>query len=912
VPLEERFVALHPGANVVLFTVPPGAMPSAELRVVAIVPLDRSDSTSERLIATATQRIDVGTASHRLSVSVAPDRATYAPGDDVAVRVRVTDASAKGRRAEATIWAVDEGVGQLTGLTKPDLLAALFGSGLVSPWEGSSLNGEVLGMPVDAARLGANIRVRVRGMRTISGRIPSMLMENVVVTGYDAVAPDAMLRSKFMTTPLFAGAVETDADGVATTRFRLPDNVTTYRLFATAISKGMDAGSGDSTLVTARPLVVRPALPRIVRLGDTLLAGGVITQDAAGETPVSLSIDAQGIAVDGPHTLAGTLRDRRATELRFPMRVVSGDSVRVRLHGGNETVADAVERTLAVSAAGRVRAHVVSGQLEGRAELALPVVDGIDVERSSVMVQLGTSMLPLARQLSGALRVYPYDCTEQLTSAARALLARVSIERAAVAPHTLTERDRRQRETVVGRVIGRQTSEGGFGYWDREDWTSPWLTAYALETLLDARDVGVLVPDAVVASARAYLRRAAAEGSPYAPWTTTNWRGATGHEALAIARGLRRIGEPDSTLEQWLWRERGRMQFVDRLELALLRAAEGDSAGARALVDDAWRAVQPSGRKLVLDDSTEGWGWVFASRLRPLAHLLHATAVLEPRHPMLGALLETVVQHGRAERRFQWNTLDQSAVAEALASVRAARGPEGPTQVSVAALHGAPASIALDGGDAGERSFPLTAFADPALPDSVTRLTLTADATAPVYYAATLLEVPRARPVRADDEGISVERWYEDYDDAKPAISVREGRLVRVRLRVTVKGDREFVALEDPLPAGLEAVDVSLRTSQTMPPPRGGPRNERRSNWPSSRSTRESDWWSPWDHREMHDDRVQYFARQLRRGTYELTYVARATTVGTFVRPPAQAEEMYNPAVHGRSDGGVFTVTESR
>ena len=36
---------------------------------------------------------------------------------------------------------------------------------------------------------------------------------------------------------------------------------------------------------------------------------------------------------------------------------------------------------------------------------------------------------------------------------------------------------------------------------------------------------------------------------------------------------------------------------------------------------------------------------------------------------------------------------------------------------------------------------------------------------------------------------------------------------------------------------------------------------------------------------------------------------ARATTPGVFVRPPAHAEEMYNPAVFGESDGGMFTVT---
>jgi uncharacterized protein YfaS (alpha-2-macroglobulin family) len=41
---------------------------------------------------------------------------------------------------------------------------------------------------------------------------------------------------------------------------------------------------------------------------------------------------------------------------------------------------------------------------------------------------------------------------------------------------------------------------------------------------------------------------------------------------------------------------------------------------------------------------------------------------------------------------------------------------------------------------------------------------------------------------------------------------------------------------------------------------------------------------------------------------YSDWYVAGATTPGVFVRPPAHAEEMYNPAVYGRSDGGVFTV----
>jgi uncharacterized protein YfaS (alpha-2-macroglobulin family) len=72
----------------------------------------------------------------------------------------------------------------------------------------------------------------------------------------------------------------------------------------------------------------------------------------------------------------------------------------------------------------------------------------------------------------------------------------------------------------------------------------------------------------------------------------------------------------------------------------------------------------------------------------------------------------------------------------------------------------------------------------------------------------------------------------------------------------------------------------------------------------------DSGWWSPFDHKEIRDDRVVYSATVLWKGTYTVSYLARATTPGSFVRPPAHAEEMYNPAVYGRSDGGIFTVTQ--
>ncbi|MCY4555458.1 MAG: hypothetical protein OXF79_03580, partial [Chloroflexi bacterium] len=60
------------------------------------------------------------------------------------------------------------------------------------------------------------------------------------------------------------------------------------------------------------------------------------------------------------------------------------------------------------------------------------------------------------------------------------------------------------------------------------------------------------------------------------------------------------------------------------------------------------------------------------------------------------------------------------------------------------------------------------------------------------------------------------------------------------------------------------------------------------------------------------DDRAEAFASYLWAGTHEYSYVVRATTPGTFVVPPAKAEEIYAPEVFGRSGSDRVIVQESR
>ena len=131
---------------------------------------------------------------------------------------------------------------------------------------------------------------------------------------------------------------------------------------------------------------------------------------------------------------------------------------------------------------------------------------------------------------------------------------------------------------------------------------------------------------------------------------------------------------------------------------------------------------------------------------------------------------------------------------------------------------------------------------------------------------------------------------------------------VRVRLTMDAQARRYHVALVDNLPAGLEILNPELATTEAIPA----------DNQPDtsvaeygSRSYGYGSWWRRYwfEHQNFRDERAEAFASLLWEGVYNYSYVARATTPGEFVVPPAKAEEMYHPETFGRT-GTDFVKVE--
>jgi alpha-2-macroglobulin len=181
-----------------------------------------------------------------------------------------------------------------------------------------------------------------------------------------------------------------------------------------------------------------------------------------------------------------------------------------------------------------------------------------------------------------------------------------------------------------------------------------------------------------------------------------------------------------------------------------------------------------------------------------------------------------------------------------------------------------------------------------------------------LYYTLDLRYQTPAKDIEALNRGFAVSHVYSLLDAPDKTItSAKLGDTVRVTITVIASADRNYVTVEDLLPAGLEPVDPRLKT--TDPALVEQLERERVAAYEKGTGTVVAPWYrwyySPWQQVDLRDDRAVLRTDVLRRGVYEYVYYARATTTGSFFVAPALAGESYFPEVFGRSDSGRFTVT---
>jgi len=820
----------------------------------------------------------------RLTVSVTADRQEYRPASKATVRVDVKDMAGVGAASEVTLWAVDYGVLSLTGYQPPDVSGSVY-------------------VHKSLQVFNADSRQRIVSRRVLTPK------GGTDGGGGGGDAGAGTLRTDFRVLAFWVGSVVTGADGRASVDITLPESLTTYRIMAVAGDRRSRFGSGSAEVRTNKPLTLTSAFPRFLAVGDTAHFGAVVGSQlpASGSAVVTMtSLDPEVFTLQGPAEQSVTVGAGSTVEVRFSGAARSVGRARLRMTArlGSET--DAFEDVLPVEVLASPDTVAAYGEAADATATAretvtipagvVPGFGGLDVELSSTaMVGLGEGARYLVE--------YPYGCVEQKASSSLALVLAADLGDAFALPGMTPAEMRPVAQRTLKEIETFQCDSGGFAYWPGACHTvSPYLTAYVLHVLKTATDLKYTVMPGVRDRAYDYLQRemAAKEPAGNEEW----WPSYTAWQAFAV-KVLAEGGRPVDAHLTRLYGYRERMPVFALAYLHDAMLARGEPASDRA--GDVRRrmsnAILPEGGSAHVGELADPYLlWFWNSNVRSTAIVLNSFV----RASVTEAPMREMVRWMMASRRNgRWGNTQENAYAmEALVSYYRkyeATVPDFRATVRLGARELARDEFRGRTSEASTTRVPMAQVLAAGPSGATTPLTFTRDGAGTLFYATRLRYAADTLHQDGLDAGFNVERRYEPFVEggtSPAATSYAAGDLVRVTLTFRLTKERRFVAVTDPLPAGFEAVESWFATTASDL----AAQQDRQSN-EGDEATSWLNWWrhSGFDRVERHDDRIQLFATRLGEGEHRFSYIARATTAGTFRTAPARAEEMYEPEVFGRT-----------
>jgi len=448
----------------------------------------------------------------------------------------------------------------------------------------------------------------------------------------------------------------------------------------------------------------------------------------------------------------------------------------------------------------------------------------------------------------------------------------------------------------IDKLRGLQCDDGGWDYWVRNKPSIPYLTVHITHALVRSKDKGFAVDEGMLERALAYLDQI----ESHIPMPEYGWDCQRSIRAYALYV-LNLAGRPNVEKARALFAETG----TKNLEVVgwLLPTLAKDPS-SKATVDEIYRYLDnhstqtASTAQFNVGYGDNGYLILYSDR-RDDGLLLESMIATRPKHPLIPKLVRGLLDHRSAGR---WeNTQENCWVL--LALDRYFHQYENVTPDFVA-------RVWLGSAYAGEQKFHGREKDEKRIQIPIDRLknetlTLAKSGVGRLYYRLGLNYCPKDLKQSAADYGFSVQRSYEAVRDNRDVRRdgdgvwhIKAGAEVRVNLTMQAPSRRYHVALVDPLPAGLEAVNPALlggRPVDIQPP-----------------TNRYDGWWSRYwyEHENLRDERVEAFTQLLWEGVYTYSYIARATTPGKFVVPPTKAEEMYHPETFGRSNSDQVIVEE--
>jgi len=893
--LETAVIELYSNSEVLRVPITGAHIPNIFVSVVIV----QGSAQSPDALATfkmGTVLLPVSTEEKELAINLTPDHPIesgeyYHPRDTAIYDVLVTDHAGQPVETELSLRMADLAVLALADETGPTLLERF--------WSQRGL-----------------------GVRTSAALAVAMEAHNRELApeakGGGGGNGDAFIRTNFADTAFWDPVVRTDEDGRARVEVKLPDNLTTWRMQARGITADTLVGRTDVDVLSTLDLLVRPVLPRFFVVGDRAEIATIVHNNTGAAVSAVVTLTVEGLEVAGATQQTVDIPAGDKVKVVWPVTVLPGDQVVVRMEARADAYYDGREDTLPVYRYSTPEIVGTAGRLAGpevRQEIVQLPRD-FDPTQGELTVQLDGSLTAATADALNYLEHYPYECVEQTVSRFLPnVLTYQALQEMNLAKPELKVQLTEQVGVALQRLYAQQKYDGGWGWWLSDD-SNPYLTAYVLQGLLEVHRAGFTVDVDVIHKGAEFLRTSLVSVGD----KTTHWQAnrlayqlyVLG-EYVNLVRSAEKGGELGRAVQ--LFENRHLLDHYGRATLAVAFGLLDPEEKSRVdtLLSDLIGAAIYSATGTHWEEAAPDY-WNMNTDIRTTGIVLWALA----RHTPESDLLPNVVRWLMTVRKEgHWGTTQSTAwsLMGLIAYMRATGELQGDFSYTVT-LNG---EVLLQGdynADNIDESQKLTVAIAQLLVEEgnrvfIERLPASGGQTGEgqLYYTAHLRYFLPVDEVKALDRGIIIARQYSPVDDPSAYVDgAQVGDVIRVKLTVIAPTDLYYVVVEDPLPAGCEAVDTTLNTTSVVGE-QPGMRNL---------TAEEEDAWYRWygwgwwwfSHSEIRDEKVALFATYLPRGTYEYSYIMRASVPGTYNVIPATAYEMYFPEVFGRSDGGRFTIGE--
>lgn len=723
---------------------------------------------------------------------------------------------------------------------------------------------------------------------------------------------DLGLRSLFKFVSYWNPSIKTDKDGRARVSFKVPDNLTGWRVLAMAVTDSSRMGLGDSVFKVNRPTEIRPALPNHVTEGDSFQAGFTVMNRTDKKRTLNVEISAIG-PLEGGTILkreSVTAEPYKRYKVWLPVKTVGDGVITFEVRASDKLDADAMRMTMTARKRASLEVAATYGTTTSNmVEETIAFPKGIRTDVGKVSIVASPTVIGNLEGAFEYMRDYPYICWEQILT--KGVMAAHYMSLKQYMPRDFEWKESAGLpEKTLRLAAEHQAPNGGMVYYIPQNrYVSPYLSAYTAIAFNWLRESGYKIPHEVEMRLHEYLLNLLKRD--VMPSFYSNGMSST-VRAVALA-ALAPHGKIDSADLKRYWRHVDGMSLFGKAHyLKALLSVKGTEKMRSDIVKMILSHSNQTGGKFIFSEAADsGYERILATPLRDNCAVL--SSLLEYSESSSGGdalgdipfkLLRTITQTRGGRSRWE-NTQENMFCLNSVTEYSRVYEKVAPKMKLKAWLGEEPmgdAAFSDFRDDAVEFERPIKSRD----PGRKVKARLERKGAGRVYYSTRLFYAPSDLKARSINSGIEVRREYSVERDGKWVLldrkmKLKTGELVRVDIFVSLPAARNFVVVEDPVPGGLEPVNRELATSSGVDADKGEFKHAGGSFW-----FKRDDWleygYSRWSfyHKELRHHAVRFYSEYLPAGNYHLSYVAQSIAPGEFSVLPLHAEEMYDPDVFGK------------